>query len=128
MVLINLDDSVLWRSHSEIPLKNSWTSEKLKKELKWIRKTGIELISMLNFASIHDAWMENKQKWCQPHNITKNAETKSLTQWTFLIILSLFISERMRRITVIKNILIIWLSNKISFGGVIFIFSFQAIK
>lgn len=55
MVLINLDDSILWRSHPEISLRNSWTPERLREELEKIRKQGIEPIPMLNFAATHDA-------------------------------------------------------------------------
>lgn len=57
MVLINLDDSVLWRSHPEISLRNSWTPERLREELAKIRKSGIEPIPVLNFSSCHDAWL-----------------------------------------------------------------------
>ncbi len=57
MLLVNLDDSVLWRSHPEIALKNSWTPEKLHEELSKIRKLGIEPIPLLNFSTSHDAWM-----------------------------------------------------------------------
>ncbi len=57
MVLMNLDDSVLWHSHPEIALKNSWTPERLREELKKIRKAGIEPIPVLNFAATHDAWL-----------------------------------------------------------------------
>ena len=57
MVVINLDDSVLWKSHPEIALKNSWTPERLREELAKIRKLGIEPIPCLNFSSTHDAWL-----------------------------------------------------------------------
>ena len=57
MVVINLDDSVLWDSHPEIALRNSWTPERLHGELEKIRALGIEPIPMLNFSSTHDAWL-----------------------------------------------------------------------
>jgi len=57
MVLMNLDDSVLWQSHPEIALENSWSPEKLRVELEKIRKQGIEPIPVLNFAATHDAWL-----------------------------------------------------------------------
>lgn len=57
MVLINLDDSVLWHSHPEIALRNAWTPERLREELVKIRKMGIEPIPVLNFSACHDAWM-----------------------------------------------------------------------
>jgi len=57
MVLINLDDSVLWQSHPEISLEDSWTTARLRKELEKIRSYGIEPIPLLNFAATHDAWL-----------------------------------------------------------------------
>ena len=57
MVIINLDDSVLWDSHPEISLKNSWTPKRLREELAKIRRLGIEPIPMLNFSATHDAWL-----------------------------------------------------------------------
>ena len=57
MVVINLDDSVLWDSHPEISLRNSWTPKRLREELDKIRKSGIEPIPMLNFSATHDAWL-----------------------------------------------------------------------
>lgn len=57
MVLMNLDDSVLWHSHPEIALRNAWTPERLREELKKIRKAGIEPIPVLNFSACHDAWL-----------------------------------------------------------------------
>jgi hypothetical protein len=57
MVVINLDDSILWDSHPEISLKNSWTPKRMHDELTKIRILGIEPIPMLNFSSTHDAWL-----------------------------------------------------------------------
>ena len=57
MVVMNLDDSVMWRSHPEIALRNSWTPERLREELAKIRKLGIEPIPLLNFSATHDAWL-----------------------------------------------------------------------
>jgi hypothetical protein len=57
MVVIDLGDGVQYESHPEIAVKNAWTINKLKDELKKIRGLGIEPIPKLNFASSHDAWM-----------------------------------------------------------------------
>lgn len=62
MVLMNLDDSVLWHSHPEIALENSWTPERLRQELEKIRSYGIEPIPVLNFAATHDAWLGKYSK------------------------------------------------------------------
>lgn len=75
MVLINLDDSVLWRSHPEISLKNSWTPERLREELEKIRKLGMEPIPMLNFATTHDAWLGKYSKMVSTntyYNVCRN--------------------------------------------------------
>jgi hypothetical protein len=57
MIVINLDDSILWDSHPEISLRNSWTPKRMREELGKIRKLGIEPIPMLNFSTSHDAWL-----------------------------------------------------------------------
>ena len=75
MVLMNLDDSVLWHSHPEIALKNSWTPERLRDELEKIRKQGIEPIPVLNFAATHDAWLGKYSKCCQHSSIIRFVKT-----------------------------------------------------
>lgn len=75
MVLINLDDSILWRSHPEISLTNSWTPERLRQELAKIRSHGIEPIPMLNFATTHDAWLGKYSKMVSTktyYNVCRN--------------------------------------------------------
>lgn len=57
MVVIDLGDGVQYKSHPEIAVKNAWSVEKLKGELRKMRDMGIEPIPKLNFASSHDAWM-----------------------------------------------------------------------
>lgn len=57
LVLINLDDSILWRTHPDIALQNAWTPEKMREKLERIRKLGIEPVPMLNFSTTHDAWL-----------------------------------------------------------------------
>jgi hypothetical protein len=57
MVVINLDDAILWESHPEIAVKNAWSPTYLRKKLAEIRKLGIEPIPLLNFSSTHDAWL-----------------------------------------------------------------------
>ena len=57
MVLIDLGEGVKYESHPELAIKNSWSVEKLKKELKKIREMGIEPIPKLNFSTAHDNWL-----------------------------------------------------------------------
>jgi len=57
LVVIDLGDGVRYESHPEIAVKNAWSVEKLKSELKKIRELGLEPIPKLNFSAAHDAWM-----------------------------------------------------------------------
>ena len=57
MVVIDLGDGVQYQSHPEIAVRNAWSVEKLKDELRKIRERGLEPIPKLNFASSHDAWL-----------------------------------------------------------------------
>lgn len=62
MVLINVEDHILWESHPEISVKNAWTKDRLRKELDRIRALGIEPIPLLNFSATHDAWLKVYQR------------------------------------------------------------------
>jgi len=57
MVVLDLGDGVKYDSHPEIAVKNAWSVEKLKSEIRKMRDMGIEPIPKLNFASSHDAWL-----------------------------------------------------------------------
>jgi len=57
MVVIDLGDGVRYRSHPEIAVKNAWSVEKLKDELKRVRDLGLEPIPKMNFAATHDTWL-----------------------------------------------------------------------
>lgn len=57
MVIIDLGDAIQYESHPEIAVKGAWTTDKLRTELAKMRKSGIEPIPKLNFATTHDIWM-----------------------------------------------------------------------
>jgi hypothetical protein len=57
MVVLDVGDGVLFKSHPEIAVENAWSIKKLKDELKKCRSLGLEPIPKLNFSSCHDAWM-----------------------------------------------------------------------
>lgn len=57
MVVIDLGDGVKYESHPEIAIRNAWTVNGLRKELKEIRGMGLEPIPKLNFSACHDAWL-----------------------------------------------------------------------
>jgi hypothetical protein len=57
MVVIDLGNAVRYDSHPEIAVNNAWTTSQLQKELKRIRKMGLEPIPKLNFSTGHDTWL-----------------------------------------------------------------------
>ena len=57
MVVIDLGEGVKYESHPELAVKGSWTGKRLKRELAYIRKLGLEPIPKLNFSATHDEWM-----------------------------------------------------------------------
>jgi len=57
MVVVDIGEGLQYESHPEIAVKGSWTTKKLKKELKKVRSMGIEPIPKLNFSTMHDTWL-----------------------------------------------------------------------
>ena len=57
MVVIDVGDGIEYASHPEIAVKNAWSHDKLKSELKKCRDMGLEPIPKLNFSTCHDQWM-----------------------------------------------------------------------
>jgi len=62
MVVIDLGNAVRYESHPEIAVNNSWTTTRLRDELKRIRNMGLEPIPKLNFSTAHDAWLGEYSK------------------------------------------------------------------
>ena len=57
MVVIDIGDGIEYASHPEISVKNAWSHDKLRSELKKCRDMGLEPIPKLNFSTCHDQWM-----------------------------------------------------------------------
>lgn len=57
MVVIDLGDGVKYDSHPEISVRNAWSVDRLRRELKKMRKMGLEPIPKLNFSTCHDTWL-----------------------------------------------------------------------
>lgn len=57
MVVLNIGDGIKYECHPEIAVENAWTHEKLKSELKKMRKLGLEPIPKMNFSTTHDLWL-----------------------------------------------------------------------
>ena len=62
MVIIDLGDGVKYDSHPEIAVKGAWSIPQLKREIKKIRKLGLEPIPKLNFSTGHKAWLGPYQR------------------------------------------------------------------
>lgn len=58
MVVITLGDGVKYKSHPEIAVRDAWSTDRLREELKKIRKLGMEPIPELNFSAGHDTWLK----------------------------------------------------------------------
>jgi hypothetical protein len=56
-VVIDIGEGLKYESHPEIAVRNSWTPDKLRKELAQMRKLGLEPIPKLNFSTTHDEWL-----------------------------------------------------------------------
>ena len=57
MVVIDLGDGVIYRSHPEIAVEGAWSVERLRDELDRLRSLGLEPIPKLNFSTTHDTWL-----------------------------------------------------------------------
>ena len=57
MIVLDLGDAIVYKSHPEIAVDGAWSRERLKNELTRCRDFGLEVIPKLNFSTAHDAWM-----------------------------------------------------------------------
>ena len=57
MVVMDLGDAIVYKSHPEIAVRNAWSIDRLYKELEKIRAMGLQPIPKLNFSTCHDAWL-----------------------------------------------------------------------
>jgi len=57
MVVLDLGDGVQYRSRPDIAVAGAWTPDRLRSELRRLRKLGLEPIPKLNFSTAHDAWL-----------------------------------------------------------------------
>ena len=57
MAVIDLGEGVRYESHPELGVRNSWTPERLQKELAKMKTLGIEPVPKLNFSAAHDNWL-----------------------------------------------------------------------
>lgn len=57
LVVLDLGDGVRYKSHPEIAVKGAWSRTRLQKELRRLRRLGLEPIPKLNFSTGHDTWL-----------------------------------------------------------------------
>ena len=59
MVVIDVGEGILLKSHPELAVKGSWAVERFRAELDRLRKMGLEPIPKLNFSAAHDTWLKD---------------------------------------------------------------------
>ena len=56
-VVIDVGEGIQYDSHPELAIPGSWSKDKMKAELDYIRSLGMTPIPKLNFSACHDAWL-----------------------------------------------------------------------
>lgn len=56
-IIMDVGEGVVYPSHPELAIEDSWTSDMIKKEVIRLREKGIELVPKLDFSANHDAWL-----------------------------------------------------------------------
>ena len=57
MLVIDLGEGVVYPSHPEIAVRGSWTPDRMRAEIAYLKSRGIEAIPKLNFSAGHDQWL-----------------------------------------------------------------------
>lgn len=60
-MVVDVGEGIVLPSHPELAVKGSWTPEKMRKEIEYMKSCGIEAIPKLNFSTLHDAWLGDVQ-------------------------------------------------------------------
>ncbi len=58
MVVMDLGEFVTYPSHPELAVKGSWSAERMRDEVRRLRKLGLEPIPKLNFSATHHMWLK----------------------------------------------------------------------
>ena len=59
MLVIDIGEALVYPSHPELAVSDSWTADQMKGEVARLKAMGIEAIPKLNFSSAHDAWLKD---------------------------------------------------------------------
>lgn len=62
LLMLDVGDAVVYPSHPEIALPDSWQPERLQKLVRRFRSQGLEVIPKLNFSATHDSWLKEYHK------------------------------------------------------------------
>lgn len=57
MIVIDLGEGLFYPSHPELAIEGTWSIEKMRAEIAYMNKLGIEAIPKLNFSTTHNGWM-----------------------------------------------------------------------
>jgi len=53
----DIHEGLKYGSHPELALKDSWTRQKMRREIKRLKELGITITPGVNFSSCHDVWL-----------------------------------------------------------------------
>ena len=62
MIVIDLDEGLVYPSHPELAIKGSWSPDKMRDEIMRLRGMGIEAIPKLNFSTTHNGWLKQYRR------------------------------------------------------------------
>ena len=57
LLIIDIGEGMRYESHPEIAAKDAWSPDKMRSEIRRLRRMGIEVVPKLNFSTTHSAWM-----------------------------------------------------------------------
>lgn len=57
MIVLDLGEGLFYPSHPELAIEGTWSIEKMRTEIAYMNKLGIEVIPKLNFSTTHNGWM-----------------------------------------------------------------------
>ena len=58
MVVMDLGEFLSYPSHPELAVKGSWSADRMRAEVRRLRKMGLEPIPKLNFSASHHMWLK----------------------------------------------------------------------
>lgn len=61
-LVLDLGEGLRYPSHPELAIDGTWSPEKMREELKFLRGLGLEVVPKLNFSSSHDPWLKHYER------------------------------------------------------------------